>query len=348
MNKKSSLKMVLAMTAIIIVATGLYMFAGRWDDRRVKELGYKDFSLESTKQEVTDELIQETIDKTVETAGGFFVESDAPIKKGDIVTFTYTHDGHSDEEEGAHEETFTVGGGEYPEEFDTALTGKKKGDDADIVLSEAYGGEILYATVKEVKTPSEDLTDEFVKSLGIDDVSTVEELKGSVRAYLEENFKEQYKKDIIAELEEKIGENISSKNEPSDGLVSIFKADVTKTLNETVNYLAQNGEETTIADILKPEMENVDFEGTEDEYIDAYAKILAKRCLVYEDIAKIEKIELTEEDYYNALATAWLENMREYPELKDFAQVVNKEEYSRVILKNKVLEYLADYYMNKG
>ena len=198
------------------------------------------------------------------------------------------------------------------------------------------------------KTPSEDLTDEFVKSLGIDDVSTVEELKGSVRAYLEENFKEQYKKDIIAELEEKIGENISSKNEPSDGLVSIFKADVTKTLNETVNYLAQNGEETTIADILKPEMENVDFEGTEDEYIDAYAKILAKRCLVYEDIAKIEKIELTEEDYYNALATAWLENMREYPELKDFAQVVNKEEYSRVILKTKVLEYLADYYMNKG
>lgn len=308
---------------------------------------YKGYTLEAVKTEVTDETVQETIDETIKKAGGFYAEVDTPVREGSLAEFTYTHDGHDEEAEGAHEESFVIGSQTYPVEFETALIGKKKGESADIFLSEEYGGETLHATVTAVKEPSTDITDEFVSSLGIEGVSTKEELDKSIREYLDESYNKQYKDDIKAELEAKIGESVKTDKEPSEELISIFKADAEKTLNEAIEYASENGKELTLADVLAPEMEKAGFTGTEDEYLEAYAKILAKKCLVYEDIARSENVSVSEEDYYSALASLWVDHKDAYPTLKDFAETVNKEEYKKVLLKDKVLDYLADYYMEK-
>ena len=308
---------------------------------------YKEYTLESKRTEVTDSAVQETIDETIKKAGGFYAEADTPVKEGSLVEFTYTHDGHDEEAESAHEESFVIGSQTYPAEFETALIGKKKGESADIFLSEEYGGEILHATVTAVKEPSTDITDEFVSSLGIEGVSSKEELDKSIREYLDKSYNKQYKDDIKAELETKIGESIKTDKEPSEELVSIFKADAEKTLNEAIEYASENGKELTLADVLAPEMEKAGFTGTEDEYLEVYAKMLAKKCLVYEDIARSENVSVSEEDYYSALASLWVVHKETYPTLKDFAETVNKEEYKKVLLKDKVLDHLADYYMEK-
>ena len=83
-----------------------------------------------------------------------------------------------------------LGDENYPKESTEVLTGSKRGEVKDITFSESDGGATYQFNIQEVQTPS-DITDEFVKTLGIANISTIEELRADIKKYLEKQRAEE-------------------------------------------------------------------------------------------------------------------------------------------------------------
>lgn len=305
-------------------------------------LFYRDLVLETKKETVTDELVEQTLEKTIDDLGGYYVNVNRAAKEGDKVLITYTH--LADETEDSA--SITIGDNDFPPEFEKGLIGLSKGGEANITISEEYGNEELRLHVDEVTEPSTDIDDEFVKNAGIEGVSTVDELKESIRTYLKETCEKQYVQNIRNEIQTKINAGGETELQPSYSLISIFELKARKEVDDLIAKYKEEGEEKTVKDLLSNQIKETGFTGSEDEYINTYALLQATNCLVYGKIAVNEGITLSEEEYYSAIASDWVQRQENYPTLSSYSQSIDREAYSQVILQDKVLDVLTEKYIS--
>lgn len=304
---------------------------------------YKSISTGLSVAEVTDEDIEDTIQETIDVVGGYYeTDENATVEEGyQVEASLQLVDTGSDSE--PFELTFVVGDENYPEEFSEGIIGLKAGESTTVTLSEEYDNAEYIITVINVNPPA-DITDEFVETLYIENVSTVEELREDIKEYLTERNESEYNEAQKNAVSEKVIANASVTEIPEElieSYVEILNKKV-EVLIEVAQEEAEDGEEVTKTDVLADQMKADEFVGTVDEYIEWYAEKNAKEYMIYSTIAEIENIEVSDDELYSSIAADWQTATDEYETLLDFIEAYGKEQYEMSLLSQKVIEFLAE------
>lgn len=309
-------------------------------DSYVKLGQYKGLSLSSAKAAVSDADVQERVDTLIESYGGIYVEDEAGVvDDGDQLEVAYCAGRSTSsafDETTAQELTVIVGNSELPEEFVGPLVGHMTGDDVPVTMDD---GTVYIVRILHVHQKGE-LTDDYVASLGISDVSTIDDLYSHMKDYLEKqalsNYKTAASDEIIA-----LCYNNSSFSEMPDALVTPFKEVLQARLDNAVSANALQGEEKTYDDILK---ETYDKDGisSSDEYLELYGLQNARIYAMCLKIAKFENIKADEDEVYSLAASDWSNVRDNYSTLKEFIDANGLEVYRQAALLEKVKDYLFE------
>ncbi|MGI6710970.1 MAG: trigger factor [Bacilli bacterium] len=180
---------------------------------------YKELEVERLSTLVTEEEIENEIKKVLGSNAVLKLAENSPIEKGDTAVFDFEGfvDGVAFEGGQANNYSLEIGSGQFIPGFEDQMIGMKANEEKDVnvVFPENYQAENLKgkaATFKvkvhEVKKKEyPELNDEFVKTLEIDNVNTVEEYKESIKKELKAEKEKNAENDLVNKLMAKACEN---------------------------------------------------------------------------------------------------------------------------------------------
>ncbi len=157
---------------------------------------YLGFEVTKKSTEVTDELIDEEIEKVRDRNSRMVTVEDRPVANGDIAVIDFEGfvDGVAFDGGKAENYNLTIGSGNFIPGFEEQLIGKNIGEECEVNVTfpEEYHADELKGkpatfkvTVKEIKVKElPELNDEFASE--VSDFDTMDEYKADVRAKLEE------------------------------------------------------------------------------------------------------------------------------------------------------------------
>lgn len=194
--------------------------------------------------------------------------------------------------------TIIIGNAEYDEKLDEALIDKKKGNKFSVTVKyddtceddNLAGKEVIYSgKVKDITTTVlPDVTEDFIKEqLGFD---SEEEMRKSMKEDMIATYNEDYEATYQSDLIQKVMDASEVKSYDDEYLAST-REDV---INNYISYYSMFGIDSE--DSLKETL------GMTDADIDEEAKNLLTSNLVLQAIAKLEGIEISDDDYKDIVA----------------------------------------------
>ena len=274
---------------------------------------YKGISVKKTVKTVTDEAVNEEIDKLRDRVSRMVTVEDRAVKEGDTAVIDF--EGFVDDVafEGGKGEKFPleIGSHTFIPGFEDQVVGKNIGDefDVNVTFPEDYQAEnlkgkaaVFKCKLHEIKAKElPELDDDLVKD--VSDKDTVDELKADIREKLAERYKTEADDQCDSDIMDKVVENM--------------KAEIPQVMyDRRVDELAREWSarsRISISDYLK-------YTGLTAEQFRANFREPAKRQvelrLALEKIADLENIEVSEEDIskeYDKLAEEYkieVENVR--------------------------------------
>jgi trigger factor len=228
---------------------------------------YKGIEVEKKKVEVTDEDVESVLERKREEHAQLIPVKNRPSQKGDLITVDYQVQIDNKVAREMKSQSLILGKTSLPKEWESALTGVKKGDTRE-VKTKAKGKDtkkIVYKfTVQDVQERSLlVLTDDFAKKLG--DFDSLDKLREKIREELGELARLHEEEHLKDEILNKIIKN--SDIEVPSSMVEKF-SEYYKVINQNL------GEEES----------------------EKLAKEAIKKQLIVDEIAKKEKIEVTDEE----------------------------------------------------
>lgn len=239
----------------------------------VKLGNYKGFKASDIAIEVKQEEVDAII-KNLAAQNAELVLSEEPAKLGDTVVFDFT--GYTDNKEfeggSATNYSLELGSGQFIPGFEEQLIGVKAEEEKNVnvtfptqYVKELAGKEALFkCKIHEIKTKLvPEINDEFVKTLNIEGVETIETLKSNKEIELvkqkEANATQQKLNEIIGKIVAEAEVVISDKLVEKE--VSVMKEDMNNKLQQSGLTLEQyleitNTELSTIEDNFKKEAQN--------------------------------------------------------------------------------------------
>jgi trigger factor len=265
------------------------------------ELGdYKGLEVEKVQYPVTDEDIQNELksmqqkNARIETK-----EEDGTVENTNVAVIDFTGfvDGTPFEGGEGTDYSLEIGSGTFIDNFEEQLIGLKKGEtkDVEVTFPEEYGKEELNGkkatfnvTIKEIKIKElPAIDDEFAKE--VSEFDTLEELRNDLKAKFQENNSAREKSEFEDAVIAAVCDN--AKVEIPEVMV---KNEVDQMIKELETRLSYQGLD------LKSYYE---FTNSSEEKVRDYMKETAekrvKTKLVLEEIVKVEKVEVTEEELLN-------------------------------------------------
>ena len=272
--------------------------------------------------------------------------TDRAVKKGDTVNIDFEgkKDGVAFDGGTAKGFDLTIGSNSFIPGFEDGLIGKKPGETVDLNLkfpddyknSEELKGAKVVFTVKInyiVGEAPKELTDELVKANT--DFKTAAEYKADIKAKLEESKKNEAKANTTRELLEKVVTESAIKSVPKAAEEKYY----TQIMGYWNNVATQYGME------LKDLVTN-QFKLTEEEFeaeVKKQAELSARILVVVRAIAEAEKLEVSEDEYKEALNTYYENsNAKASMDLATYEQQVGKESLMDIILNDKVGTFLME------
>lgn len=242
---------------------------------------------------VTDEEVDNALEKIRSDNARIIDASDVPVAKGDIIKFDFAGycDGEAFEGGTATNFELEIGSGKFIPGFEDQVIGKNTGEDFDINVTfpEDYfsenlrGKDVVFKCKIHEKSAKEmaELDDEFVKD--ISEFDTLAEYRDDLRKKLTEDNE----KIRDAELEREIAEKI----------VGVMKADVPQVMYEDrMDELARDW-------AFKYNMRADDFAKysgmTSEKYREGFREIAEKQVkfrLSLEKVAELENIQVTKDE----------------------------------------------------
>ena len=266
------------------------------------ELGqYKGVEAEKENVEVTDETVNEEIERLKESAAKLKeIAEDEEAKNDDVVNINF--EGFIDGEafDGGKAEGFdlTLGSGSFIDNFEDQIVGHVAGDEFDVNVSfpENYGAanlagkpalfKVKLNTVK--RTEEAKLDDELAKELGHE---TLEELTVKTK----ENLEKREETRIANELRNKVVEAVLETTE-----FEVPAALTDREVQNQINRFAQQMQMQGISLAQYFEMTGQTIEVMKEQMREGSEKAV-KTDLVLSEIAKVEKIEATDEEVNNEI-----------------------------------------------
>lgn len=179
---------------------------------------YEGIAVTPKSTEVTEELVNEEIDKVRDRNSRLVTVEDRAAQDGDITVIDF--EGFVDGEpfEGGKAENFnlTLGSGQFIPGFEEQIVGKNTGDEftIDVTFPEEYQAEELAGKASQFKIKLHEikakelpeLDDEFVKD--VSEKETVDEYKEEVKAELAERLQKESDADVENQIITKLCENL--------------------------------------------------------------------------------------------------------------------------------------------
>ena len=257
---------------------------------------YKGLGVKKAEVKVDAKEVDAEIKKLIEQNANLVV-SDKPAKKGDTVVFDFVGSVDGKEFEGGSAKNYSLelGSNSFVPGFEDQLVGVKSGDDKDVNVTfpeqyvpELAGKKALFKCkiheVKEKVLP--ELNEELVADLNIPDVKTVDQLK------------DYEKKQLLAQKENSAAN--AAFNEVMDKIVTGAKIEIAdEILADEVEGMKKNMEQqVSQRGLTLDQYYSITGQKPEDveKQMKADAEKNLKAVLCMEEIAKLEKIEVSDAD----------------------------------------------------
>ncbi|MCT8309762.1 trigger factor [Tetragenococcus halophilus] len=289
---------------------------------------YKDLKVEKQEREITDQDVEDRLQREQDQHAEMVIKEDEPAAEGDTVVIDFEGfvDGESFEGGKAENHSLELGSNSFIPGFEEQLVGAKAGDNLDVTVTfpEDYQAEdlagkeaVFKVTVHEVKEKElPALDDELAKDLD-DEVETLDELREKYHKEMQES-KEKAAQDAVEESAIKQAVDNAEVVELPDVMI---QDEVKRAKDEFLNNLQQQG--------ISAEM-YYQITGTSEEDLDQQfegeAGTRVKTNLVIEAIVAKEGFEATEDEVNS--------------EIKDLAENYNMPEAQvRSVLSEDMLEH---------
>lgn len=265
---------------------------------KVNQLGqYKGIEVKVEKHTATDEEVNQQIEAMVAQTPTF-VEKDGEVAHGDMTTIDFEgfKEGVAFEGGKAEGHQLEIGSGQFIPGFEEQMIGMKKGETKDLNLTfpEDYGmadlaGADVVFKVKlhkiENKKDSE-LNDEFVASLNVPDMKTVEDLQNQMKVQIQSQHDQKYRTDVENAIFDQLIQS-------SD--VEVSDEDIQRAMEQHIQHirmeLAQQGMQLE---------QYLQMTGANEEALRQQLEPSAKQQAIFEaiidEIVAVENIETTDEE----------------------------------------------------
>lgn len=298
---------------------------------------YKGIEVEKIEYNVTDDDVENELDKMRERNARLVSADDRPIQDGDNVVIDF--EGFIDDVpfEGGKAENYSliIGSHTFIEGFEEQLIGRRQNETVDINVRfpDDYKPEDLAGkdarfkvTVKEIKYKElPEVDDEFAKD--VSEFDTLEELKEDIRKRLEEENKKRAENEYTDSVIQKVVDNATV--EIPDVMIERELDSMERNVDMNLRYQGLNLDKYfEITGASKEEFRN-------NMRQDAYNNV--KTSLVLEKISEIENISVTDEEI-----DAEIENVSKgYQDPDKFKQSVT-DDYRDYIKDNLVIRKTID------
>ena len=257
--------------------------------------GYKGFEIEKKSTEVTDELVDEEIEKVRDRNSRMVTVEDRAAENGDtvVIDFEGFTDGVPFEGGKAENYSLALGSGNFIPGFEEQVVGHSTGEEfsINVTFPEEYQAEELKGkdaefkiNLHEIKTKElPEVDDEFVKD--VSDKETLDEYKVQLRAEIAKRLADEAEKDVDNQVSEKL--IALATDEIPEAMYDNQASDMVRDFD--MRLRSQGMDLNTYMQYM-----GTDVNGLKAMYKDEAEKRVKLR-LVLEAIAAQENIEVTEE-----------------------------------------------------
>ena len=308
------------------------------------ELGeYTDLGVEKESAEVTEEEIEEEIERVRNQHSQLVASDKEVVEDGDfvIIDFEGKKDGEPFPGGSAEEYSLEIGSNTFIPGFEEQLIGAQVGDELElnITFPEDYNAEdlagedvIFDVEIKEIKEKQlPELDDEFAKE--VSDYETFEEYKESIKERLQKSKEDRTQREYENKLIEK-----ASQNAEVDVPEKMVEDELNTMFQNFTQSVSQQGME--VQDYL--DYMGTDEEGWKEQNKEA-AENRTRSNLVLEAIAEKEGIEISEEEIEEQIQEIAESNDQDPEQIKAFLQMQGQLDGLKDGLKmQKTIEYLKD------
>jgi trigger factor len=258
---------------------------------------YKDLEVEKEEVEVTDEDVNEELEKIREQHAELVVKEEGEVEEGDtvVIDFEGFTDGEAFEGGKGENHNLEIGSGQFIPGFEEKLVGKKPGEETeiDITFPEEYHAEDLAGKdatfevkIHEVKSKElPELDDEFAKDVD-DEAETLEELKEKKKEQLLKERQEAADTAMREELIEKAVDNVE---------LDVPEPMVDTELDQMMAEFEQRLQMQGMTMDMYAQFSGQDEAALKDQMRDD-ARKRVKTSLTLEAIANEENVEVTEDE----------------------------------------------------
>lgn len=307
----------------------------------VEIANYKGIEIRSKVLHANDEVVETELNRLRERNGRLISVDGRAAKNGDVVTIDYEGfvDGKKFEGGSAKNQSLKLGSGQFIKGFEEQVEGHIVGDkfDVNVTFPVDYGVDLLKGKparfacvlheIKVLELPSVD--DELAKDVSKFD--TLKELKEDIRQNMEKQFQAQANDHVISEIMGFLSKNVVV--DIPDMMIENLTDDLAKKFEDD---LGSRG--LTLNDYLA--MTHTSGYDLKNLFA-VRAEYQLKTDLALEKIAKIENIEVTQEDYDNErqkLAKQYGVDVKRIKSLKVFSD----ERLKPGLLNSKTIEFIRN------
>ena len=302
---------------------------------------YKNLEVKKAAVKVEEKEVQEEIEKLIAQNASLVVTENAS-KKGDTVVIDFVGSVDGKEFEGGKAENYSLelGSNSFVPGFEDQLVGHKAGEKVDVNVTfptqyvpELAGKKALFkCTIHEVKEKVlPELNEELIKDLNIPEVKTVEELKAYEKKSLTNQKESKATSEALDSVISKIAE--AAKIELADEVVNEEVESMKKNMEKQISERGLTLEQYYSITGQKPE------EVEKTMRADAVKNLRAILCL--EEIAKQEKIEVTDADVEFEMAKIAEQYKMDIKQVKD---ILGKDlpRFKSEIKQRRIQEFLIN------
>lgn len=275
------------------------------------------------------------MDSVTKEMGGI---TDRAVSMGDTVNIDYEgkKDGVAFPGGTASGDLLEIGSGHFIAGFEEGLIGATPGETRDLELTfpEGYGnaelaGQAVVFTVTVNFILPTEYSDEVVASIGVPDMTTVEEMRQFVHDYLETNARNNYQ--------------VTLENVLMDGLVSgcVFQEIPAAMLEKYYNNVRAGLEADSVSRGMDLETYCIyNYSMGADSFLNQYAEAAARQSLAVQAVANAENLNISDEELQENLEQYATQGG--YDTVEDFLGEVDREEYREFFMYEKVLDFLIE------
>ena len=265
---------------------------------KVNKLGqYKDIEVKVEKILATDEEVEQQI-QMVLSQSTQLEEKEGEVAQGDVTTIDFEGFKDGVPFDGGKAEGFQleIGSGQFIPGFEDQMVGMKKGETRDLNLTfpENYGAAdlagadvVFTVTVHKIEVKKEAvLNDEFVASLNVPEMKTVEDLRTQLKENIQAQHDQQYRNNVENAIFEKLIQ---------DSDVEVDAEDVLKAMDQHIQHISMQLASQGMA--LEQYLQMMD--STEEalrQQLEPAAKQQAIFEAIIDEVIQVENIETTDEE----------------------------------------------------